>query len=77
MITAKCDEEGPIQLGPDVRQRYGEKFLVVERPDELILRPVPKDPVKDIEEWGKPLQHLSLEEIKNIIDKRAMEEVGG
>ena len=76
MITAECDEEGRIQLGPEVRQRYGRKFLVVEAPGERVLLPVPDDVVKSLEEWGKPLQHLSLEEIKRIIDKRAMEEVG-
>jgi len=76
MITAECDEEGRIRLGPDVRQRYGRRFFVVEAPGKLVLLPVPEDPVKDLEEWGKPLQHLSLEEIKRIIDKRAREKVG-
>jgi hypothetical protein len=34
------------------------------------------DPVKNLQERGKPLRHLSIEEIKRIIDKRAREEVG-
>jgi hypothetical protein len=45
-------------------------------PGELVLLPVADDAVKSLEKWGRPLQHLSLEEIKRIIDKRAMQEVG-
>ena len=76
MVTAECDEKGRLQLSPEVLQRYGRKFFLVEAPGELVLLPVPDDVVKSLEEWGKPLQHLSLEEIKRIIDKRAMQEVG-
>jgi len=44
MITAECDEEGRIQLGPELRQRYGRKFFLVEAPGEIVLLPVPDDP---------------------------------
>ena len=76
MLKTICDKKGRIRLSQAVRSKYGEKFVIVEMPGKLVLLPVPDDAVKDLEEWGKPLQHLSLEEIKRIIDKRAMEEVG-
>ena len=41
----------------------GRKSFLVEAPGELVLLPVPDDVVKSLEEWGKPLQHLSLDEV--------------
>ena len=76
-VMTQCDKRGRLQLRPSLRRRYGDQFWVVEAPRKVILLPVPANPVKDLREWGKPLQHLSIEEIKRIIDKRAMEEVGG
>jgi hypothetical protein len=75
MLKTTCDKKGRIRLSQAVRSKYGEQFIIVEMPGELVLLPAYDDTVKSLEEWGKPLQHLSIEEIKRIIDKRAMEEV--
>jgi hypothetical protein len=77
MITAECDEEGRLRLSPEVRQRYGRKFCLVEAPGELVLLPVPYDAVKDLEEWGKPLRGMSLAAIKRAIQEQADKEVSG
>ena len=75
MITAECDEEGRIQLGPQVRQRYGRRFFVLEAPGELVLLPVAEDPVKDLQEIGRSLRGLSVEDLKRRIDEQADKEV--
>lgn len=75
MQTVKCDEKGRLQLSQAVRSRYGEKFLVLEGQRELVLRPIPRDPLQDLREWGKPLQHLSIEDLKRHIDEQADKEV--
>jgi hypothetical protein len=75
MQTAQCDKKGRLLLRPALRRRYGDQFLIVEVPRKVILLPIRRDPVKDLREWGKKLEHLSLGEIKRIIDKQAMEEV--
>ena len=76
MITAECDEKGRIQLSPEVRQRYGRKFFLVEAPRELVLLPVAEDPVKDLQEIGRSLRGLSVEDLKRRIDEQAEREVG-
>ena len=76
MITAECDEEGRIRLGPGVRQRYGRRFFVVEAPGELVLLPVAEDPLKDLQEIGRSLKGLSVEDLKRRIDEQAQREVG-
>ena len=75
MQMAQCDKKGRLQLRQAVRSRYGEKFLVLEGDRELVLRPIPRDPLQDLREWGKPLQHLSIEDIKRHIDEQADKEV--
>jgi len=76
MKETTCDRKGRVYLRESVRAKYGDKFVLLEAPGELVLLPVPKDPVKDLEELGKPLRHLSLREIRRIIDRRARQEVG-
>ena len=75
MQTAQCDAKGRIYLREKTREKYGERFVVVEAPDEIILLPIPKDPVADLAELGKPLRHLSLRQIKAKIRERAKKEV--
>ncbi len=75
MLIAKCDKKGRIYLKESVRSRYGEKFVIVEGPDGLMLRPVPEDPVKDLEELGRSLRKESLQTIKKRIRQRARKEV--
>lgn len=74
MIRIRCDEEGRLQLQPGLRARYGEEFVVVEAPGELILFPTSDDAVKDLERLGKKLKGKSLKEIKQRIRDRALRE---
>lgn len=75
MMKTRCDKKGRIYLRPSICTKYGRDFLVVEKPGELVLLPVPADPLKDLREWGKPLRGMSLKEIKRAIQDQAEEEV--
>jgi len=75
MMKVRIDENGYLQLPAALRAKYGEKFLVLEKPGEVVLLPLPADPVKDLREWGKPLQRMSMAEIKRAIEEQAEEEV--
>ncbi len=76
MLETTCDKKGRIHLRESIRARYGEKFVVVEMPDELVLRPVPKNPVRDLEEIGRTLKGRSVKELKELIHEQARREVG-
>ena len=56
MQETQCDAKGRIYLREKTRARYGKRFVVVEAPDEIILLPIPDDPVADLAEFGKPLR---------------------
>jgi hypothetical protein len=62
-------------LKQSVRSRYGEKFLVLEVPGEIVLIPVADDPVQDLARLGRPLKDKSLDELKAGIVERAVQEI--
>jgi len=76
MLKTICDKKGRIRLSQAIRSKYGEEFIVVEMPGELVLLPVPDDPVNDLQEIGRSLRGLSVEDLKRRIDEEAQREVG-
>ena len=76
--VAICDQRGRITLGKEVTQKFGRKFHVVVMPREVVLIPVPKDPLKDLREMGKKIpKHLTLRDLKRIAEEEAMKEAWG
>lgn len=62
-----CDDRGRLLLTKDVREEYGEKFILVRASGELVLIPIPDDPIKDLQELGQKLpKHLSINQLKKI-----------
>ena len=74
MITTKCDGKGRIYLREALRAKYGERFLVVEGPNELRLLPRPQDPVADLAEIGRDLPDVKPAMFKASIRRRALAE---
>lgn len=76
METVECDDRGRVLLSRDVRRDYGRKFFVVRAAGEVVLVPVPADPLKAMrEEWRKAgLDKFSLTELKRLAERRAREE---
>lgn len=74
MEAMKCDKKGRLYLSTDLRSKYGAVFAVVELPDELLLLPLPDDPVAHLRELGKDLAGYSLDELKDTIAEAAVEE---
>ncbi len=75
MHLTHCDERGRIYLKEAVRTRYGEEFIVVEAPSEIVLLPVPDDPVEDLARLGEKLKGISIQDMKAAIRRRAQKEV--
>jgi len=71
-MLAKCDDRGRIYLEKEIREEYGKTFILIRAPDELILLPIPKHPLKHFQELGKKLPKLSLQSLKKEIRKQAL-----
>ena len=74
MQTTKCDSKGRVYLKEGLRSKYGEQFVVVEAPGEIVLLPVPEDPLAELEKMGKKLRGKSLKQIKRMIREEALKE---
>jgi len=76
METVKCDERGRIVLPKDTRERYGDEYIVIKIPGEIILKPVSKeDPLKLLQKEGKKLpKNLSVVELKKQAREQAIKD---
>jgi hypothetical protein len=75
MNLTRCDSKGRVYLKEEIRAKYGREFLMLQALEEIILLPVPENPMKDLEELGKMIPIKSLHEIKKKIKLRAMQDV--
>jgi len=73
-----ADERGRVTLGKDVADKYGKKFAMVKMPGEIVLIPIPDDPLKSLQEEGKKIPaHMSVKDLKRIALEEATKEAMG
>jgi hypothetical protein len=75
MNIAKCDSKGRIYLKETYRARYGESFIILATPDELVLLPLSSDPLKELEDIGRDIPIRSIRKLRDRIHARARREV--
>ena len=75
MQLLKCDSKGRVYLKEKLRRSYGERFVLMKTPDELVLIPAPVDPLKDLQAMGEKLKEKSIGQIKKEIRKRALRDI--
>ncbi len=56
-----ADERAPC---PRQLVAYGDRFMIVEAPSELVLLPVPDDAVDDLAELGRRLPKTSMKQLR-------------
>lgn len=60
------DERGRIYLPKHVRERYGEKYRIVELPTHVVLLPVDEEPLEGLREAvGDAFEGKSREELED------------
>lgn len=77
MEVSKCDSKGRLHLKASIRSKYGERFFVLDLPSEILLFPVPADPIADLEQIGEAMPDKSIHEIKKMIRHVAKNEALG
>ena len=64
-MSIEADTHGRIYLSADLREKYGEKFHVVEYEDRLELIPIDADPLRAVREAaGDAFDGESVEDLK-------------
>ena len=58
------DDKRRILLPKDVIKNYGKRFVIVKLPNEILLKPLPDNPLKALKEEGKKLRGASAESLR-------------
>lgn len=71
-MSVETDSHGRLYLSSELRQKYGEKFHVVEYEDRLELIPIDDDPLQAIREAaGDAFEGESIEELREEAREQA------
>jgi len=71
-MSIETDSHGRLYLTSKLRQKYGEKFHVVEYEDRLELIPIDEDPLQAIREAaGDAFEGESIEELREEAREQA------
>lgn len=73
-MPVEVDDRGRPQLPEDIRDRYGERFQLVELPGAIKLVPVAPDPVEGLREAMPGIQDVPISELREQAEEMAREE---
>ena len=64
MTGAKADEKRRILLPKYIVEKYGDEYAIIDAGRDIILKPLPKDPVAALMEEGKKLKGVGWKQIR-------------
>ncbi len=70
-MLAKVDPKGRLYLPKELRKNLPKEVYLVRVDDGILIVPKPEDPLKELEELGKNLPNITIEEIRMEILKEA------
>lgn len=75
-MSKSTDERGRLYLPKDVRDRFGEKYRIVELPSHVALFPVDDDPLEGLREAvGDAFEGTDSDDLKEEARRTISEEV--
>lgn len=76
-MSAETDRQGRLYIPKEIRQKYGEKYHLVQYEDRIELIPVADDPLAAVRKAAGELQEASIEEIQADIEAEAKADAQG
>ena len=70
-MSTETDRQGRLYIPKEVREKYGEKYHIVQYEDRIELIPVADDPLAAVREAAGDLRDASIEEIETDIEAEA------
>ncbi len=74
-MISKIDEKGRLYLPKRIRRGLKRKVYVVRMGNEVVIVPIPDDPISELAELGRRLPDKSIKEFKKEIERAALEEI--
>lgn len=75
-MATQTDSQGRLYLPKNVREKYGEKYHVVEYDEKIELIPIAVDPLAAARDAAGELRDASHEEIEDAVADEAEREAG-
>jgi bifunctional DNA-binding transcriptional regulator/antitoxin component of YhaV-PrlF toxin-antitoxin module len=76
-MSSAADDRGRIYLPKDVRDRFGDRYRIVELPTHVALFPVDDDPVEGLQAAvGDAFDDLDAEELQAMARRGVSDEIG-
>ena len=77
MKAALVDERGRITLGSKIVDRFGRRFAIVTTARDIVLVPIAKDPLAELQRLGKEagIDKYTLKELKEMTREEAQKEI--
>ena len=67
------DNKRRITFPKDVVDKYGTNFAIVRLRDEVLLKPMPKDPLKALQKEGRKLKGMTAAQLRKEFEKSLLE----
>jgi bifunctional DNA-binding transcriptional regulator/antitoxin component of YhaV-PrlF toxin-antitoxin module len=69
----QMDSKRRITFPKDIAKRYGNVFAIVRLRDEVILKPMPHDPVKALLKEGRKLKGITARQLREDFEKNLLD----
>lgn len=69
----QLDSKRRITFPKDIVDKYGTVFAIVRLRDEVLLKPMPKDPLKALQKEGKKLKGMTASQLRRDFEKSLLE----
>ncbi|AJC71154.1 MAG: AbrB family transcriptional regulator [Thermococcus sp.] len=76
-MLAKVDSRGRLYIPKELRRDISGEVYLVRVSEGILIVPKPEDPLRELEELGKKLPDVSIEELRREILKEAEKLAGG
>lgn len=73
-MATEVDDQGRLYLPKSTRDRYGDRFRIVELVDKIKLIPVDEDPVEGLTEAMEGVQDVPIEELRDQARRSAKDD---
>lgn len=76
MHVVKADKKVRVCISKSTVKKYGDTFILLRSAREIILLPVPKDPIKEMRVLGQKagVYKFSLEKLRKLIREETLKE---
>ena len=68
----QLDSKRRITFPKDIKEKYGTAFVIVRLRDQVLLKPIPKDPLKALQKEGKKLGYATASQLRRDFERHLL-----